>query len=214
MAERGHPDFPLDPRDPTDPLQLVAVGTDYGVLDLRAVRRWGYGWDPAESGTLEPKGRRMTDAEYADHPAYSAEAERRLMRGIDVKRDWLYANTRAVEIDKAVKRDPRLRAAWEKWSGCVAEKGFKRYPDPVAAYTDSAWQRGDDGNTRHTPRERATATADVLCKLRHRTAEIWHAVRAQKQDADIAQHRDRYADGLEALRTYRAAVAEVLDDLG
>ncbi|MER7173219.1 hypothetical protein [Streptomyces mesophilus] len=214
MAEHGHPDFPLDPRHPGDPIGLTMVGTDYGALDLRSARRWGYGWDPATSLMPQPKGRSMTDAEYADFPGCGTEANRRLMRGIDVKRDWLYAGTRAVEVDKAVKRDPRLRAAWKVWSRCMAEQGFTPYPDPVAAFTDDAWQRGRDGNTRQTPRERATATADVQCKRRHGTAELWHAVRARAQTADIARHRDRYTAGLEALRTYRATVDEVLRDLG
>ncbi|MGW2683561.1 hypothetical protein ACWC6I_10415 [Streptomyces sp. NPDC001414] len=156
----------------------------------------------------------MTGAEYADFPACNAEASRRLLRGIDVKRDWLYAVTRAAEIDKAVRRDPRLRAAWDVWSRCMAEQGLTRYPDPVAAYTDTAWQRGSDGNTRHTRRERATAVADVTCKRRHHTAEIWHAARARRQAADIARHRDRCAAGLRALRTYRATVTEVLQELG
>jgi hypothetical protein len=214
MAERDHPDFPLDPRYPGDPVVATAVGTDYGVLDLSAARRWGYGWDPAKPLAVRPMGRRMTDAEYADLPACSAEASRRLMRGITLKRDWLYASTRAIEVDKAVRRDPRLRAAWDVWSRCVAEQGFTRYPDPVAAYTDTAWQRGSDGNTRHTQRERATAAADVTCKRHHRTAELWHTVRAQKQAMDITRHRDRYAAGLQALRTYRATIAEVLQKLG
>ncbi|MFD5539314.1 hypothetical protein ACFWIJ_16185 [Streptomyces sp. NPDC127079] len=214
MAEHGHPDFPLDPRYPTDPLVATAVGTDYGALDLDDARRWGYGWDPAKSQAQQPKGRRMTDAEYADYPACNAEASRRLLRGIDVKRDWLYAGTRAVAVDKAVKRDPRLRAAWDVWSRCVADQGFTRYPDPGAAYTDAAWQRGSDGNTRHTARERDTATADVVCKRRHHTAELWHAVRARQQAVDISRHRDRYTAGLRALRTYRAHVAEVLRTLG
>ena len=214
MAEHGHPDFPLDPRYPSDPIVATAVGTDYGALDLAAARRWGYGWDPAKSRALQPKGRRMTNAEYADFPACNAESSRRLMRGIDVKRDWLYESTRAIEVDKAVKRDPRLRAAWDAWSRCVAEQGFTRYPDPVAAYTDTAWHRGSDGNTRHTPRERATAAADVACKRRHHTAELWHAIRARKQAVDISRHRDRYAAGLRALRTYRTTIAEVLRKLG
>lgn len=156
----------------------------------------------------------MTDAEYADWPACAAEADKRPMRGIDIKRDWLATNERTREVDKAVKRDPRLRAAWDVWSRCVAEQGLTRYPDPVAAYTDSAWQRGSYGNTRHTQRERATAVADATCKRRHHTAEVWHAVRARKQAADIARHRDRYSAGLKALRTYRANIAEVLRKLG
>ncbi|MFG2473141.1 hypothetical protein ACGFXB_48275 [Streptomyces canus] len=214
MGRRGHPDFPLDPRDPSDPFVMTAVSTDYGALDLATARRWGYGWDPATSRDFQPKGRRMTNAEYADFPACNAETNRRLMRGVDLKRDWLYASTRVIEVDKAVKRDPRLRAAWDVWSRCVAEQGFTRYPDPVAAYTDSAWQRGSDGNTRHTQRERATAAADVTCKRRHHTVELWHAARARKQAVDIARHRDRYAAGLQALQTYRSNIADVLRKLG
>lgn len=214
MAERGHPDFPLDPRYPIDPIVATAVGTAYGVVDLGTARRWGYGWDPAKHPDARPKGRRMTDAEYADWPACNAEANQRLMRGIDPEGDWLYAGTREIGIDKAVKRDPRLHAAWALWSRCMADQGFTRYPDPVTAYTDAAWQRGGDGNTRHTRQERATAVADVTCKRRHRTVEIWHAVQAQKQAADIARHRDRYTAALRALRTYRANIAEVLRELG
>ncbi|GGW59330.1 hypothetical protein GCM10010503_40640 [Streptomyces lucensis JCM 4490] len=214
MAERGHPDFPLDPRYPSDPVVATAVSTDYGALDLAAARRWGYGWDPAKPLVTRPKGRRMTDAEFMDLPACNDETNRHLMRGINVGRDWLYASTRAIKVDKAVKRDPRLRAAWDEWSRCVAEQGFTRYHDPGAAYTDAAWQRGSDGNTRHTERERATAVADVTCKRRNHTAELWHSVRAQKQAVDITQHRDRYAAGLQALRTYRANTAEALRELG
>lgn len=214
MARRGHPGFPLDPRFPVFSTAVIAVGTDYGVVDPATARRWGYGWDPAKHPDPRPKGRRMTGAEYADWPGCQAEADRRLMRGIDVRRDWLYASTRGFEVDKAVKRDPRLRAAWAVWSRCVADQGFTRYPDPAKAYTDPAWHRGGDGNTRHTQRERDTAVADVTCKRRHRTVEIWHAARARAQAADIARHRARYAAGLRALRTYRATVAEVLRELG
>ncbi len=128
---RGHPDFPLDPRYPSDPVVATAVSTDYGALDLAAARRWGYGWDPAKPLVTRPKGRRMTDAEFMDLPACNDETNRHLMRGINVGRDWLYASTRAIKVDKAVKRDPRLRAAWDEWSRCVAEQGFTRYHDPA-----------------------------------------------------------------------------------
>lgn len=214
MAKRGHADFPLDPRYPMDPFSTTAVGTDYGVLDMDAARRWGYGWDPDKNLDIQPKGRRMTSAEYADFPACNAEADQRLMRGIDVKRDWLYATTRSIEVDKAVKRDPRLRAAWNTWSQCLAAQGFPRYPDPVAAYTAGAWHRESDGNTPHTQRERATAVADVTCKRRHHTVEIWQDVQARQQTADIAAHRDRYDAGMRALRTYRANIDQVTEQLG
>ncbi|MGW3741264.1 hypothetical protein ACWD62_11720 [Streptomyces sp. NPDC005146] len=111
MADRGHRGFPLDPRYPSDPFVATAVSTDYGALDLDSARRWGFGWDPAKHPAPGPKGRRMTNAEYADWPACNTEASRRLMRNIDLKRDWLYASRQAIEVDKAVQHDPRLRAA-------------------------------------------------------------------------------------------------------
>ncbi|MDX3234230.1 hypothetical protein PV392_00720 [Streptomyces sp. ME03-5709C] len=216
MADRGHRDFPLDPRSPRYVVAgtAVVVGTDYGVLDPAAARRWGYGWAPARGAASPPKGRRMTSAEYADWGPCGDEANRRLTSGIALTGDWLYASERAVQVDQAVRRDPRVRAAWATWSHCMAAQGFHRYPDPVAAYTDRAWQRSGDGNTRHTPRERATALADVTCKRRHHTVELWHAVQARKQAADISRHRDHYDAGLRALRAYRADIGRVLRDLG
>jgi hypothetical protein len=213
MAGRGHADFPLDPRYPGESVGLIAVSTEYGVLDLGTARRWGYGWDPATHPDSRPKGRRMTYAEYGDYSGCLTEASRRLTRGIDLEQDWAYAGRRAVEVDSAVKRDPRFRAAMAVWSRCVAGLGFALYADPVAAYSDDAWKRGADGNTRHTQREQATAVADVTCKRRHRTAEIWQTVRADAQTADIARHPDRYAAGLRALRTHRANASEVLRTL-
>lgn len=92
-----------------------------------------------------------------------------------LERDWLYARGQAIEVGRAVKCDPRLRAAWDVWSRCVAQQGFTRCRDPVAVYTDDAWQQDSDGNTRHAQRERAIAVADVTCRRRrHRTAELWH----------------------------------------
>lgn len=214
MGDRGHADFPLDPRSPSDPIALMAVSTDYGALDLAAARRWGYGWDPAKSRAHRPTGRRMSDAEYPDYLTCRTQSEQRLMRGIDVQRDWLYAGTRDTAITEAVKGDPGLRAAWDAWGDCMADRGFTRYADPVEAYTDAAWHRDSDGNTRHSRRERDTAVADVICKRRHHTAEIWHSTRAREQAVDITRHRARYTAGLKALHTYRATITEVMRELG
>lgn len=215
MAGRGHPDFPLDPGFPGTVLYTTAVVVGYGARDLGAARRWGYGFDPAKTRDRRPQGREMTAAEFADDPGCNAEAQQRLTRGIDVKGGALsYAVTRAAAVDKEVRRDPRLRAAWAEWSRCMADRGFAGYPDPVAAATDRRWPTDRDGNTPHSARERATAVADVLCKRDHRTVETWHAVQADHQAADIARHRDGYDATLRALRTYRANTAQVLRALG
>lgn len=214
MAGRGHPGFPLDPQMPGTSVGVTAVATDYGVLDPAAARRWGYGWDPAKAAADRPKGRRVTGDEFTDWASCTRQASARLLRGVDVQGGLVSPANRAVEIGKQAKADPRLRAAWDAWSRCMAAEGFPGYPDPVAAYSDPAWSRGSDGNTAHTPRERATAAADVACKLRHHTVEVWQTVQAQEQAADIAAHPASYAAALKALRTSRANVAEVLRTLG
>ncbi|MEV6108556.1 hypothetical protein AB0M28_28205 [Streptomyces sp. NPDC051940] len=212
MVRRGHDDFPLHPDLASGGRALVAVSTTYGVLDPRAARRWGYGWDPERPLLPGSEGRRLTSAEWQDWAACNAETSKALLRGVDVKADWLYATRRTAAVEKAAARDPRLREAWAGWSRCLADKGFTRYPDPVAAYTDKAWRRGSDGNTRRTPRERATAVADVACKRALGTARVWHDVRAEYQRADIASRPAPYAASLRALRVHAANIDRVLGD--
>ncbi|MFI1679692.1 hypothetical protein [Streptomyces sp. NPDC020607] len=220
---------------------LVAV-SPYGTLDLEHARRWGYGFDadPAraerQKAEFLPKGRKVTrreepvlngpDAGEGDRSAVkgrkipkggcSAEAERRTEAAVaDPTRMRDYVPQRTEEIGKAVARDERVRRAFRDWSRCVADRGFKRYGSPARAFTDKAWRKGlENGNTRRTERELATAVADVECNRGLNVTGVWWAVTAEKQRDDLRRNKSRYEAVRKDQDRLRAAVREVLGEAG
>ncbi|WP_428952371.1 hypothetical protein [Streptomyces sp. cg35] len=208
MVRHGFADFPRDPKYPgfgnRYTTVMVAVGTGpVGSYDLEKARRWGYGWDPGKKvRPREPEGREMTTEESAvyygdrrgEQSGCAGEASRRLERGVrDRRNTWVYVSGRATAVRKQAGRDPRLRRAYREWADCVVDKGFKRYPDPVKAFGDKAWGRGQDGNTRRTERELGTAAADVECKRAHNTGGVWWSVVNRLQRAELTLHRKEFA---------------------
>ncbi|WP_372345563.1 hypothetical protein [Streptomyces sp. KL116D] len=231
MVRLGFTDFPRDPKWPsmgnTSHGALVAVSTGpVGLLDLDTARHWGYGWNPRrkDTGLREPAGREMTYEESAAYSASSSEdvhrtahghevprggcsgeADRRVLRGVqDLRRMWTYVAERDAAVDKRAAKDAQLRRALKTWSDCVVDRGFKRYADPAAAFSDKAWRRGDDGNSRRTERELGTATADVECKREHNTAGVWVSVADRLQRQELARHRSTF----EAVRRDRDRVLD------
>ncbi|WP_333777712.1 hypothetical protein [Streptomyces sp. IBSBF 3136] len=75
--------------------------------------------------------------------------------------------------------DPKLKAAFAKWSSCMKEKGFS-YPTPEAAVKDPAWN-----SPKPSKHELATAAADVDCKRRNNVVGTWFAVEAAYETRDI-----------------------------
>lgn len=208
MVRRGFDDFPLHPKSPDSGarrlnLVAVAMSTPYGQLDLDHARRWGYGWDPKRQAKWEPDGRAMTNEEFAVlygqqrreglKGGCSGEADRRLLKGVkNPTHMWTYPSGREQHLEKAAKKDPRVRRALKSWAQCVVDKGFKRYQTPEEAFRDKAWGRGQNGNTTRTKRELGTAVADIECKREHDTVGVWSAVLAERQRADITAHKAEY----------------------
>ncbi|WP_250847514.1 hypothetical protein [Streptomyces hygroscopicus] len=225
MVRLGFDDFPLRAQLPGGSVRKATVTavrapTPYGLLDLADARRWGYGWEP---GKKAADGRAMTDAEFdamytraggkAPAGGCAGQADRRVLRGVeDSTRMWNYADGRALTLEKAARQDPRVRRALRSWSQCLVDKGFKRYRTPDDAYQDTAWHRGEDGNTPHARREVSTAVADVECKREHDTVGVWSAVLAERQRADITAHRADYEAARRDLATLRANVRSALAD--
>lgn len=225
MVRLGFTDFPLDPKPPKSfgssgaPLLALRVsGTPLGPLDLDQAKRWGCGWSPKKAplGGAGPKGRAMTDKEYAalygrsgDAPkgGCAGQGDRQLLKGVaDATHMWAYPSRRAERLEKAVAKEPRMRKAFATWSDCVVDKGFKRYGNPEAAQEDKAWGRGRDGNTTHTQREVGTAVADIECKRKHNTLGVWWSVTAERQRADIDRNKAAYEAVRRDLDTVRANV--------
>ncbi|GGO33844.1 hypothetical protein [Streptomyces lasiicapitis] len=231
MKSHGFLDFPRQWRehDITMSNRLIAVAistTLYGSLDLDGARRRGYG---VERDALEKyekehagKGRLVTPDEYEVLRGEGAgrkvpeggcaQAGARRVRA-DVKDETLlmrYVAGRRTALDKAVAKDPRMRRALDEWADCVADKGFKRYASPEAAFRDKAWGRGQEGDTKRTRRERDTAVADIECKREHNTAGVWWAVAAEGQRRDISRHRSAYEAVRADQERVRATVRGVL----
>lgn len=233
MKAHGFPDFPRQWRERdvrmSNSLSMVAVSTTlYGSLDLAGAARRGYGLDREALKTYEKKhertGRLVTQDEYEtlrggpdargvpEGGCVQAGTQRVRADAKDETRMARFVAERRVTVDKAVAKDPRMRRALDDWANCVADKGFKRYASPEAAFRDKAWRRGADGDTKRTRRERDTAVADIECKREHNTAGVWWTVAAERQRRDIAEHRTTYEAVRADQERVRATVRSVLRD--
>ncbi|MGW2255431.1 hypothetical protein ACWCXH_35430 [Kitasatospora sp. NPDC001660] len=86
--------------------------------------------------------------------------------------------------------DPRLVAAFAKWSDCMKAKGYN-YPDPVAAVSDKKWHSIEGRPEKvptASPEEIAVATADVQCKLDNNTVGTAVAVQTAYAKRYIESH--------------------------
>lgn len=86
--------------------------------------------------------------------------------------------------------DPRLAAAFTKWSDCMKAKGYT-YPDPVAAVSDKKWRAPEgrpDKVPTASPEEIAVATADVQCKVENNTVGVAVAVQTAYANRYIETH--------------------------
>ncbi|MDX3229062.1 hypothetical protein [Streptomyces sp. ME19-01-6] len=216
MIRLGFTDFPADPKPPAPStpartLVITALPTQLGAFDLDHAKRWGYGWEPRLRKALEPTGRAMTQAEFAAlygmsstgaiprggksrERGCSGKANEQLLKGVaDSRRMWTFPTGRDTDLRKAAKKDRQVRRAFATWSTCVVDKGGKRFADPMAAYSDKGWRRGEDGNTPHTRREVATAVADVECKREQNTLGVWWAALDKRQRSDIERNKHEYA---------------------
>ncbi|MEU2562209.1 hypothetical protein ABZ626_23155 [Streptomyces longispororuber] len=240
MRSYGFRDFPSHWREHQDTMAetvtTAAFFTSlYGVLDLDRARRLGYGVDAKEMEAAfgkHSKGRLITQDEEqvlhgealteGDHKVKGrtvpeggcyASSARRLRAGAkDEQRMIEYVMERRAALDKAVAKDARMRRALDTWADCVADKGFKRYASPEAAFRDKAWGRGGDGRTTRTRRERDTAVADIECKREHNTAGVWWLLTAEKQRRDISRHQASYDAVRADLDRVRAAVRRALGE--
>nr|WP_285556277.1 hypothetical protein [Streptomyces hygroscopicus] len=99
--------------------------------------------------------------------------------------------------------DPRVVAAFKKWSSCMKRSGYHE-TDPMLApgkFLSSPSPR---------PAEIGTATADVSCKARTNLIGIWFAVESEYQDAAIRRHSGKLAEIKADLRRETANLTSLL----
>lgn len=102
----------------------------------------------------------------------------------------------AVQASQWTQSDPRVLAVEAAWSRCMAARGYK-YSNPQQA-GDAHWP------STPTPRETATAVADVTCKQQVNLVNTWLTVEAAYQAVlvgnDLATLSQLQADFKEILR--------------
>ncbi|MEV7806485.1 hypothetical protein AB0O28_26415 [Microbispora sp. NPDC088329] len=132
------------------------------------------------------------------------EANRRVMKGVPPESEWLVVRLQSQAYDRAL-RDPRVKAVNAEWSACMKRAGHT-YPTPVEAWEDPRWRGPVDA------RQRATAAADMRCKLRvdYLTVRVTTEITAQR--AIVKAHRPELRTFRKQLRTRLANAASMLGE--
>lgn len=97
--------------------------------------------------------------------------------------------------------DSRWVAAVADWAKCMAEHGFPDYPTPLDAIGNHEWYQASGVVT---PKEIATASADIECKLKINLVGIGLAVQRAYDQQYIEANRDALAKYKQQLDTYAA----------
>lgn len=155
-------------------------------------------WTPEMMSVLNGNGQSKINGVVVPEGGCSAEARTKLGMKLDGNPgdENMVLRLEAMAGDMA-EADSRLKAAWDKWSTCMADAGYN-YRDPWQANNDPAF--GEDVATQQ---EIDTAITDVTCRAEHNVNGIWVAVRTAYQKRVIAANADE-------LRNHQTASAEQL----
>ncbi|MFF2951538.1 hypothetical protein ACFVVU_09410 [Kitasatospora sp. NPDC057965] len=171
--------------------------------DVTTVLGAGLGADgrPASGTAVEYRGRRL--------PAGGciADAQRELTAHGGTGRDADVAVGVNYEGFERSREDPRVKAVFQDWSRCMAERGYS-YATPGDALKDPRWAATD----RPTTQEITTATADVECKERVNVVGVWFTVEAAYEQELIRLRQSELTAAKAAndamLQTAKSVVAE------
>lgn len=155
-------------------------------------------WTPEMMSVLNGNGQSKINGVAVPEGGCTAEARTKLGMKLDGNPgdENLVLRLEAMAGDMA-EADSRLKAAWGKWSTCMADASYN-YRDPWQANNDPAF-----GEEVATQQEIDTAITDVTCRAEHNVNGIWVAVRTAYQKRIIAANADE-------LRNHQTASAEQL----
>jgi hypothetical protein len=98
---------------------------------------------------------------------------------------------------KRTEEDSRAKAANAKWSACMKKAGYT-YANPHVAAADPAWwtkkEADSAARSRVSPREIATAVADVKCKRQVDYVTVWQSVETAYQYKIIKANKQELED--------------------
>ena len=192
----------------TDADEAAVLGYGLGKRDPNAHR------DPTRGPKLSPLALAVLTGEGAALPngmevppgGCSGDAERALEgqgSGGDPVPDRYLAQQLSQESFGRSQRDPRVLAAFQRWSDCMRGEGHD-YDEPLDPFSDRSLQRGA------TRKAIDTAVDDVTCKRRTNVVGIWYAVESAHQKLLIEENRAALATLAETNAATSAVVARVL----
>ncbi|MEV0388786.1 hypothetical protein [Nonomuraea sp. NPDC050643] len=196
-----------EPPEPRPGLSSAGHERLYGLLDPEIAANWGYtGENSAGLGTAQarPPAPERHEELLTGSPERGTgpdggcvgEARRDLAAGSQQADENLIIDLAYVAGVRA-EADGRVRAAFARWSACMAAAGFD-YEDPWEP-NNHPWPH-DDGTV--SRQEKAVATADVRCKHETNLAGVWNTVAAAHQRRLIEQHGNLLS-ALERARGHR-----------
>ncbi|GLY79256.1 hypothetical protein [Actinoallomurus iriomotensis] len=114
---------------------------------------------------------------------------------------------------KESQSDPQVLDVFEKWSACMAQKGY-HYAEPQDASKDGRWKDSGQSTAEAikaevTPAEIQTAIAEVECVRKTNMLGISFAIEAEYEKKDI----EKNAEALNKLKAQNDQAARNIDRL-
>ncbi|MER7755194.1 hypothetical protein [Kitasatospora sp. NPDC097643] len=114
--------------------------------------------------------------------------------------------------------DPRVRAAYAAWSGCMKARGYT-YATPLDVLADTgplpkATERNGTVTVEHAPEELKQAADDVACKLSTNLVGIALAVQCAYDTRYIESHAQALGDYRRRITDRVRAAAQILQEQG
>jgi hypothetical protein len=173
MHRRGYSDFRKSLIQYASPDFSYEPGGPYGWIDKRKAARYGFHSSPADYATVHMSAAHISTVENARLEACLSQAAEELDGG-KASDPRNLANQLFETSWNLATRDPRVRAATERWAKCMHRHGLNLLSPPEAAN----WA-GKTPNA--SPREIVIATADADCTESSGLAGVFFAVDAGYQ---------------------------------
>lgn len=205
----------------------------FGVVDLNEVKEYGYHAPDISSDMMNPDGSmtdpikeassvKITDEQDA---VASGLTELTEFNGIKIPAGGCIAAARTevgtqdgfvLELTETTignsamqaDEDPRVLKAFEQWSSCMAESGY-RYATPWDSIDDPSWATAEA-----TEKEIAVAVTDVECQQKTNLTGLRVAVAAALQEKYMQDHKDDFIALTERIAQQREQANAILASQG
>ncbi len=142
---------------------------------------------PEEESVYTGKGQRLYKGRQVPEGGCLGAARQTVTRGVAADDEWLITQLEGQAFQRA-EDDPRVAEVTAQWSACMKRAGYD-YSTPAAAWEDPQWRSRRDGGAL-SDKEKATATADMNCKLEVNYLGVRVAAETEEQQRAIDARGD------------------------